>query len=89
MTQLFENSIRQKCEYALDQLEEINKLCKDRNMVFFLKETIDTIIEIMYTSDEWFANINISHDQSTQLLKNTEKLKNIIQDYENSDDDDE
>jgi hypothetical protein len=87
MTQLFENTIRQKCEYAIDQLNQVDKLNKDRNIVFFLKETLDTLIEIMYTSDEWFANINISHDQSQQLLKKTEKLTNIIQDIENSDDD--
>ncbi len=87
MTQLFENTIRLKCEYAIDQLEELNKLNKDRNAVFFLKEALDTLIEIMYTSDEWFANINISHDQSQQLLQKTQKLTNIIQDIENSDDD--
>lgn len=87
MIQLFENTIRQKCEYAIDQLNQVDKLNKDRNIVFFLKETLDTLIEIMYTSDEWFTNINISHDQSVQLLKKTEKLTNIIQDIENSDDD--
>jgi hypothetical protein len=87
MTQLFENIIRQKCEYSIGQLEQIDRMNKDRNLVFFLNEIRDAIVEIMYTSDEWFANINISHDQSILLLKKTEKLTNIIQDYENSDDD--
>lgn len=85
--QLYENSIRMNCEYILDHIAQIKRLNTDRNIVFFLNEINDKIIETLYTSDEWFNTVNMSHDQSLQLLYKNTKLQGVIKGLENEFDD--
>ena len=81
--ELFENDIRQRCENSIAFLEEITRLNKDRNLVFFLQQIQEEVIEIMYTSDSWFLAINSQNDKLKSLLHNNSQMKGMIQEISN------
>ena len=85
--ELFENDIRTRCENSIAFLEEIVRLNKDRNIVFFLQQLQEEIIEIMYTSDNWFLDINTQNDRVKNLIHNNSHLKGTIQEIANEVDD--
>ena len=84
---LFENIIRNKCEECNDFLKEIEKFSKDRNSLFFIQQLRDSLVEILYTSDEWFLNINDTTDHNKKLFHQLQNAGKTINEYSNAMDD--
>jgi len=82
--QLFENDIRTKCDYILSHIQQISQNNADRNLTFFIEEIRDKVIEVMYTSDDWFVRVNTLNDRVLQLGQRIQKLTKSVQSYNNA-----
>jgi ATP-dependent 26S proteasome regulatory subunit len=82
--QLFENDIRTKCDYILAHLQQISQDNTDRNLIFFIEEIRDKIVEIMYTSDDWFVRVNTLNDKVLQAYQKIQGLSKSISMYNNA-----
>ena len=85
--QLFDNTIRNKCLECEDFIKEIEKFCKDRNSIFFVQQLRDSLVEILYTSDEWYLNINQTSDRNKQLINKLQHSNKTINELNNAFDD--
>jgi len=82
--QLFENDIRTKCDYILSHIQQISQNNTDRNLKFFIEEIRDKVIEVMYTSDDWFVRVNTLNDRVLHLNQKIQRLTSSIQSYSNA-----
>jgi len=82
--QLFENDIRTKCDYILSHIQQISQTNTDRNLTFFIEEIRDKVIEVMYTSDDWFVQVNTLNDRVLHLNQRIQRLTSSIQSYSNA-----
>jgi hypothetical protein len=85
--QLFNNDIRTKCEDILASLQEISRRTRDREIFYFLNEIQDKLVEIEYTSDEWFTAINLDNDTADRLRTRIKSLSTALDDYDDEIDD--
>ena len=85
--EIYDNTIRAKCEESMDFLKEIEKFSQNKNALFFIQELRNTIIEITYTSDEWFLNINNVSDRNKRLVNKLEHSHKTINELNNDFDD--
>lgn len=82
--QLFENDIRTKCDYILAHLQQISQDNTDRNLTFFINEIRDKVIEVMYTSDDWFVRVNTLNDKVLQAHQTIQRLSKSVKMYNNA-----
>ena len=84
---LYENKIREKGDYILSQIEQIKRLSNDRNLLFFLNEIRDSAVEMTYTSDEWFVEINMLDSKNLALSQKIQGFSEVVNKYEDALDD--